>query len=415
MVCINAVFVGIQTDSARTNKVADRPDLFAIDVVFFVFFFSEMLIRMTQYYWNYFTDSWNLFDYFVISLTLFDITAAFLTGETGTFKMALAVRILRVARIIRYIRGMKLFLMLWMSIKGLTSSIKTLMWVSLMLIVIVYCTSIALNTILQDTQDEEWLERDIYFGSVPRCMWTVIQLITFDSWATEIMQPLMPISLVASVILFLIIIVGSFGVVNVIIAVMVDSARANSEENKQYTAKIVERNDEDIVKSLGESFDIADEDGSGELDQAEFGKFISRPDVAFRMKLLGIGAQEASELFDVIDVDGSGVITPDEYTRGLRKLRGKASGQDLVSLISFSQKQHAKAKIGYDRLKNLNLQADKMISRMRLAGKQMTEELRERRSIEQRTQKMWKTTRKRHEVLAHLDDEKEERYPAVNE
>jgi voltage-gated sodium channel len=416
LVIINAVFVGIQADIAKTNVVEDNPILFGVDCVFFLLFFSEMVIRMSQYYWEYFVDTWNLFDFFVISLTLFDIMSAVVTGESGAFKMALAVRILRVCRIVRYIRGMKMFYRLWMTIKGLVDAMKTMLWVALMLVIIVYCAAIALLTVLQDKDaDEGWLEREVYFGTVFRTMWTVMQLISFDSWASKIMRPMLPISWIAAGILFLMIIVGSFGVVNVIVAVMVESARANSEENKAYAAKIMEKMDQDILLSLGQSFKVADEDDSGELDQDEFMKFIQKPAVALKMRLLGINMDEAGELFEVIDADGSGVITPEEYVNGLKKLRGQARGQDLVSLISFSQRQCSKAKHSVDRIKLLNQQADKLLVRMRLVGKQMTEELRDRRHIEQRTMKMWTTTRRRQEVLAHIDQAKEGFYPAINQ
>merc|ERR1719478_1233828 len=105
------------------------------------------------------------------------------------------------------------------------------------------------------------------------------------------------------------------------------------------------------------------------------------------MRMLGINIDEADELFDVIDADESGMITPEEYINGLKKLRGQARGQDLVSLISFSQKQCSRAKLSVERIQHLNSQADKLLIRMRAVGKQMTEELRERRNVEQRTAK----------------------------
>jgi hypothetical protein len=413
MVAINAAFVGIQADLAQSNKIADRPDLFGIDCCFFLFFFAEMIVRMSQHYWHYFSDSWNLFDYFVISLSLFDITAAIITGETGKFRLALAIRILRVARIVRYIRGMKMFYRLWMTIRGFMDAMRTMLWVALMLLIIVYCCSIAMLTVLQDQIDEEWLVRDVYFGTVFRCMWTIIQLITFDAWAVNILVPVMPLSWVAATILFFMIIIGSFGVINVIVAVLVESARTNSEENKAYAAKVMEKMDQELLRDLGRCFKEADDDGSGELDQQEFEEFIHTPVVFNKMRMLGISMDEATELFEVIDADESGGITPEEYINGLKKLRGQARGQDLVQLISFSNKQCTKAKLKVQRLQYLNAQADKVVTRVQLLGKQMSEELRERRHIDQRTQTMWSTTRRRHEVLAQLEKKKEGFYPGM--
>lgn len=69
MVCINAVFVGIQADNTHSDLVADNIGFFVVDCFFFIFFMSETYIRITQHRWEYFFESWNLFDYFVIALT----------------------------------------------------------------------------------------------------------------------------------------------------------------------------------------------------------------------------------------------------------------------------------------------------------------------------------------------------------
>lgn len=415
MVCINAVFVGIQADNTHSDLVADNIGFFVVDCFFFIFFMSETYIRITQHRWEYFFESWNLFDYFVIALTLFDIACAVVTGVTGGFRLVLAVRILRCARIIRYIRGMKAFQSLWMTIKGLADALKTMLWVAAMLMILVYCAAIATLTVI-NTEDEweRWISKDIYLGTVWNCMWTILQLITFDAWATDIMIPLMPMNWIAASIFFLMIILGSFGVINVILAVLVESARSNSQESRAYAAKIMQKFDEEIIRSLGYEFFIADDDGSGELEEDEFFRFCERPDVHTKMKMIGVREEEAHDLFTLIDADGSGAISAEEFVNGLRKLRGNAKGSDIVPVISFATKQVAKAKNKVERMRHLNAQADKVVERVTRLGGQMTDELRQRTKIDKRTEDMWFKTNKRQQVLNHIDGQKEGFYPGLS-
>lgn len=62
-------------------------------------------------------------------------------------------------------------------------------------------------------------------------------------------------------------------------------------------------------EALGSLFDLADTDGDGTLDRAEFSRL---------REVLGNTAENAATAFDALDTDGNGRIDRDEYLAAIR-------------------------------------------------------------------------------------------------
>ncbi len=79
---------------------------------------------------------------------------------------------------------------LWLLVSGLVGSVKTLLWVGLLLTGVVYASAIFLTS---EVGHHPGYEREVsydgstwqvkeYFGTVPRSMLTLWQITTLDSW-----------------------------------------------------------------------------------------------------------------------------------------------------------------------------------------------------------------------------------------
>merc|ERR1719316_1688686 len=235
-------------------------------------------------------------------------------------------------------------------------------WVALLLFMIIYCVAVMLTTLVghDDFVREQWRHSEQYVGTVFKSMWTIIQIITFDNWATDIIRPMSDVSPITTWIALATITVCSFGVLNVIIAVMVERTLTIAKENAKAIGGVLEKTEKELLKSMAEDFLELDEDGSGELDFDEFQKLIWTPAFSFKLRLLGIYEDEAESLFDLMDADSSGTVSPEEFIAGLQKLKGQAKGQDLVQLITFAQKQCARAARFSERIAKLNIKADEI-------------------------------------------------------
>merc|ERR1719484_379181 len=73
-------------------------------------------------------------------------------------------------------------------------------------------------------------------------------------------------------VMLFVITVCTFGVLNVIVAVMVERTLTIAKENRDIIGGVLEKTEKELLKSMAEDFFALDEDGSGELDFEEFQK-----------------------------------------------------------------------------------------------------------------------------------------------
>lgn len=412
-ILLNTVVIGVEVDRGRGDKLEDRTIFFMFDFLFALVFFVEMVIRQNQLGWDYFLDAWNVFDYVLVVLSLVDLAVA--VSDEGSMAAVRIVRLLRLLRVVRNIRGIRMFRQLWMIIQGLLDSFTTLGWVALFLFLIVYCIAVVLTTTVghSDYVREHWRHSQQYVGTVYRSMWTVFQIITFDNWATDIARPMSEVSPITTWVCLITIIVCTFGVLNVIIAVMVERTLTIAKENRDIIGGVLEKTEKELLKSMAEDFFMRDQDSNGELDFEEFQKLIRTPHFGFKLRLLGMYEDEAENLFDLMDADDSGTVSPEEFIEGVKKLKGHAKGQDLLQLICFAQKQCLRGQRFVDRVRRLSAKADQIQHRLDSIGSSMSKELRERRQAECRKDDVWRKAAERQQVIGKLETERRLHFPSL--
>jgi len=264
-ILLNALIIGIEVDHGRGEKIEDRFPFFALYFLFSLVFFGEMLARLSQLGWDYFLDPWNIFDYVLVVLSCVDLAVSI--SNKGSMAAVRIIRLLRLLRVVRNIRGIRMFRELWMIIQGLIDSLRTMGWVALLLFMIIYCVAVMLTTLVGHDEKvrDQWRYSEQYVGTVFKSMWTIIQVITFDNWATDVIRPMSQVSPITTWIALATITVCSFGVLNVIIAVMVERTLTIAKENAKAIGGVLEKTENELLHSMKQYFLELDEDGSGEL------------------------------------------------------------------------------------------------------------------------------------------------------
>jgi len=412
-IVLNAIMIGVEVDYGRGDKLEDRQMFFILDAFFSVGFFIEMLVRQNQLGWDYFLDPWNVFDYVLVVLSCVDLAVSI--SDEGSMAAVRVIRLLRILRIVRNIRGIRMFRELWMIVQGLLDSLRTMGWIALLLLMIVYCLSVTITTTVGHSEyvREHWRDSQKYVGTIYRTMWTIIQVITFDNWATDIARPMSEVSPITTWVMLGIITICTFGVLNVIIAVMVERTLTIAKENRDIIGGVLEKTEKELLKSMADDFFALDADGSGELDYEEFQKLIRTPSFGFKLRLLGVFEDEAESLFELMDADSSGTVSPEEFCGGLSKIKGPAKGQDLVQLITFAQKQCSRASRFCTRIAKLNTKADEIQARLHNIGKGMTHELHDRKQASNRKDDVWRMAAERQTVIGKLDADRRLKFPAI--
>lgn len=410
----NTIVIGVETDTVRTDDLQDGQKMmfFTIECLFGFIFVAEMLLRINQLRWDYFVDPWNIFDYCLVILSCSDIVAT-ISGQVGGMRLAASLRIFRLMRVVRTIKGLAVVQGLWMIIQGLLDSARTIFWVAFAILILVYCFAVAMTTLTgHDVETKmRWPESEMFMGSVRKSMLTVMQVITLDQWTSDIARPLLDIAPASFTALMLSIVVMTFGTLNILVAVMVERVGQISQDSKQTSQRAVAQTETLLLESILDDFHDADIHGNGDLELKEFRKMIRGPSMAKKLSLLGVSTDEAENLFELMDIDKSGTVTAGEFISGLDKVKGIAKGQDVVQLICFAQKQVLRATKYVSKVQHLNEKVDEIQSRMNVIGKSLSKELIEKVEASVRTEKTFTGAAERQLVIMQLDRNRQHDYP----
>mmetsp|Transcript_12225 Transcript_12225/g.22603 ORF Transcript_12225/g.22603 Transcript_12225/m.22603 type:complete len:475 (-) Transcript_12225:44-1468(-) len=416
LILAHAIVIATEVDWGGGSKMEDRVGFFLTDLFFSAVFLGEMLIRQAQLGWDYFVDAWNVFDYVLVVFTCAGLVKS-LEDDNSYMQLVGGLRIVRYIRIVRSIRGPRIFRELYMIMQGLLHALATLAWVMLLLFIVVYCFGVMLTTFVgQSERAHEHLRYwEQYAGTVWRSMWTTIQIVTFDQWASDIARPMNEVSPGIFLLIIGVIAICTFGILNVMVSVMVQQVLSIAKENNDKVDSVLEKNDRMILRSMVDDFKDCDGGAKDELDIVEFRRLLQTQSFAYKLRLLGVQIDEAEHLFELMDADDSGTLSPEEFINGLQKLKGNAKGQDLVQLICFAQKQSLRAKRYVERVQKLNQKADVIQARLNDMSKDLVSELTQRQHATVRSDKVWQHAAERQQVITQLDAERRLKFPSLEE
>ena len=116
----------------------------------------------------------------------------------------------------------------------------------MLLIVIVLYTFGLLMTILvgqnctEGLDWQDWPDCDWMFGSVPKGIWTMFQVVTLESWAMAIGRPVTVKKPVMVVVFVFFLFISTFGLLNIVVGVVVESTLFAANQNDDLQAKRAE-------------------------------------------------------------------------------------------------------------------------------------------------------------------------------
>lgn len=205
LIIVNAIILGLETDPGIHASIGEY--LMAIDNVILVIFIAELALLMAARGLYFFTDPWCVFDFIVIGIALIP--------ATGSLSVLRALRVLRVLRLINKVESMRTV------VAGLLSSLPSLGSVFSLILIIFYVSAvIATNTFGAAFPD--------LFGDMFLSAFTLFQVMTLESWSEGVARPIMQTFPYAWIFFLLFILIATFVIVNLFIAVIVDSLNSQS-------------------------------------------------------------------------------------------------------------------------------------------------------------------------------------------
>eukprot|EP00927_Polykrikos_kofoidii_P000003 TRINITY_DN10000_c0_g1_i1.p1 TRINITY_DN10000_c0_g1~~TRINITY_DN10000_c0_g1_i1.p1 ORF type:complete len:588 (+),score=100.08 TRINITY_DN10000_c0_g1_i1:113-1876(+) len=350
-VLANMAAVGAETDYGCIGcPASERGQWVILDVFFTALFAGEILLRiMTPSPREYVLGAYvensaanrlqllNIVDAIVVGMRVVYLFQALSGGTGGTFlKLISMVRVYQIRHAFRHLPQWAVFMELALIGKGISDAMQFVVLIFTLLAFLMWTLSIILTiTIGHDGDIDQvhypdfWQAHD-YWGTVPRSMMTLLQVLTLDSWSSAIMRPLIAGPFKGVLVpIFLFLCLGWLSMLNILVGAIVGRTMAATSVVRSEAEAEAERIVTRVVGSLRGVFIEADEDKSGELDRDELGKMLDQEFVKDRLSILQLGVDDLHQLFTLLDTDKSGGIPIDAFFRGAARLRGPALSLDL--------------------------------------------------------------------------------------
>lgn len=226
LIAFNAITLGLETSETVMARAGDV--LVVLDGAMLTVFALEILARIIGHGPRFFRDPWSVFDFLVVGVAVVPATA--------NFSVLRALRVLRVLRLASAVPRMRRV------VEALLAALPGLGSVVAILGLIFYVAGVMATHIFGD-EFPQW------FGTLGRSVYSLFQVMTLESWSMGIVRPVMEVYPYAWAFFVTFILVSTFTMLNLFIAVVVNAmqSRYHEVEAEQAEAAHHER-----VKLLGE-------------------------------------------------------------------------------------------------------------------------------------------------------------------
>ena len=214
VIIVNAVTLGLETWPVVMEKAG--PLLLAVDRLALWIFTVELSLKLYVHRSRFFRDGWNVFDFVIVAIAW--------VPASGPMSVLRALRVLRVIRLISVVPQMRTVVgALFRALPGMGSIVAVLL--------LVFYVASVMATKLFGASFPEW------FGSIGASMYSLFQIMTLESWSMGIVRPVMEEIPHAWAFFVPFIIVTSFTVLNLFIALIVNSMQTLQEDGRKSATK----------------------------------------------------------------------------------------------------------------------------------------------------------------------------------
>jgi voltage-gated sodium channel len=229
VIVANAVTLGLETSGPVVAEFGGA--LHVADRVMLGIFVVELALRLYAAGWRFFTDSWNVFDFVIVSISLIP--------ATGPFSVLRALRVLRVLRLISAVPAMRRV------VSGLLAAVPGMASIGALLGLVIYVAGVMATKLFSGISPE-------YFGDLGTTLFTLFQTMTGEAWP-DVAREVMAQAPMAWVFFVVYILVSSFAVLNMFIAVIV------SGMEKEVTDDLVRAEDQHAADQAASDKQLLDE------------------------------------------------------------------------------------------------------------------------------------------------------------
>lgn len=334
IVMFNLVLITADTDARaefpdRAGK--DAPEWVARSMdACFVVYLMELVLRLYLERRKFFRSMLNVADLVAVVAGIFEYMLLWLGSPVwgkGLFSLARLCRLVRLTRVLRLIKGSTELRKL---VQLMAGCFKTLFWSFILVLLVMTIWSIIavelINPYIQElARQGYWTDCDRCtrsFASVFMANLTLFQtVVAGDSWgliAAPVIEAYPHLAIIFTCSLMTLV----FGVLNLIVAVIVDAAAERRAKDVEAMAKEFEDEELEEKSALEKIFKDIDVDGNKSLSYSELLGGAKRVrDFANWLRVLDVDSEDLFQLFQIVDEDGSGEIDPQEFVNAMYRMK----------------------------------------------------------------------------------------------
>lgn len=227
LIVVNAAILGLETDPRVMASYGEL--LLALDGIILAVFVVELLMRFGAHGFAMLRDPWSVFDIVIVAIAL--------VPTSEGFSVLRALRVLRVLRIASAVPRMRRV------VEALLSSLPGLGAVVSILLLLFYVAGV-MATKLFGGAFPDW------FGSLPRSLYSLFQIMTLESWSMGIVRPVMEAFPFAWAFFVPFILIATFTMLNLFIAVVVNAMSSQYHEEEAANAEAAHAEREKLLDEV---------------------------------------------------------------------------------------------------------------------------------------------------------------------
>lgn len=200
VIVVNAIVLGLET--SEPVMAAAGSFLKALDRIALTIFVVELAIKIVVYRAGFFRNPWNVFDFAVVAIALVP------AGQ--------GLSVLRALRVLRAFRLLTILPRMRTVVQGLLAALPAMGSVIAIMALIFYVFAVMATKLFGGAFDP-------WFGTVGRSLFSLFQVMTLESWSMGLVRPVMEVFPYAWVFFVSFILITTFAVLNLFIAIIVNS------------------------------------------------------------------------------------------------------------------------------------------------------------------------------------------------
>jgi voltage-gated sodium channel len=208
LIILTAAILGMQTSPDLMAQWGEL--LLGLDQLILVLFILELSLRFVARGLALLRDPWAVFDCLVVGIAL--------VPASGPFAVLRALRVLRVLRLISINPNMRRV------VQALLSSLPGMGSIAMLLGLVFYVAAVMATQLFGEAFPE-------WFGSLGASLYTLFQVMTLESWSMGIVRPVMETFPLAWLYFLPFILIATFMMLNLFIAVVVNAMQATHDQD----------------------------------------------------------------------------------------------------------------------------------------------------------------------------------------